>query len=60
MQVGLKNNFQIGVFMKIKRIIAFILLLVTLFTLSGCFGTEVTIDCVTYETNGSGGFNIKK
>ena len=63
MQVGLKNNFQIGVFMKIKRIIAFILLVVTLFTLSGCltiFEKKVTIDCVTYETNGRGGYSILK
>ena len=33
-----------------------------LFTLSGCltiFGKKVTIDCVTYETNGAGGYYIE-
>ena len=52
--------------MKLKRVIAFIILIVTLFTLTGCIdllGTEVTMDCVTYkkyETNGSVSYKIKK
>ena len=41
--------------MKLKRIIALLVLVVTLFSLTGCIilpESEVTIDCVTYTLNG--------